>query len=73
MEKRRWCRFYWMPVLALSCMTADASGDFMIRVLVAAGADPNLKPDQHDADTPLTIAISLGYTEIVKILTGSTN
>ena len=45
----------------------------MVRMLVDAGADPNLKPDQRDDDTPLTIAISLGYTEIVKILTGSTN
>ena len=45
----------------------------MVRVLVDAGADPNLKPDQRDDDTPLTIAISLGYTEIVRILTGTTN
>ena len=67
------CRFYWMPVLALSCMTVDASGDFMIRVLVAAGADPNQELDQFNTETPLTIAIKEGYTEIVEILTGTTN
>ena len=54
-------------------MTADASGGFMIRAVVAAGADPNQELDQFNTKTPLTIVISLDYTQIFRILTGTSN
>ena len=42
----------------------------IVRALVGAGGNPNLRLDQWDEETPLTIAIDEGYTEIIKILTG---
>ena len=63
-------QFYDESALSLAVKKRDKE---MTRILISAGANPTQILDQFNEVSPLDIAIAGGYTDIVEILTGTSN
>ena len=63
-------QFYDESALSLAVKKRDKE---MTRILISAGANPTQILDQYNNVSPLDIAIAKGYTDIVQILTGTSN